>query len=64
MFPRTNLGILCPTCLELLGFRGSIPATQMNKVLKEQSGLGGSREEREHFPGSPPDGSGGGRREV
>lgn len=38
-----------------------VPSIQMNKVLKEQSGLGESIQEREHFPRSHPNGSGGGR---
>lgn len=35
----------------------------MNKVLKEESGLGGNVQKREHFLRSYPDGSGG-RQEI
>lgn len=38
-----------------------VPSMQMNKVLKEQSGLGENIQEREHFPRSHPNGSGRGR---
>lgn len=42
VFSPSNLGILCHG-FELLDFEGKVPATQMNKLLKEQSGLGGSK---------------------
>ena len=63
VFSPSNLGILCHW-FELLDFEGKVPATQVNKLLKEQRGLGGRKWKREHFPGCLPDGSGGGRREV
>lgn len=64
VFPPPNLGILCQG-FERLGFGGKeCSSIHMNKVLKEQSGLGGSIWKRRHFPGSHPDGSGGGREEV
>lgn len=63
VFSPSNLGILCHG-FEPLDFEGKVPATQMNKLLKEQSGLGGRKWEREHFPGRLPDGSGEDRREV
>lgn len=40
------------------------PFIQMNKVLKEQSRLGESTQEREHFSKSHPEGFGGGREEM
>lgn len=59
-----KLGILCHG-FELLGFgrKKNVSSIQMNKVLEEQGGLGGSMWKRRHFPGSP-DGSGGGREEA
>lgn len=59
-----NLGILCHG-FERLGFGGKeCSSIHMNKVLKEQSGLGGSTWKRRHLPGSHPDGPGGGREEI
>lgn len=52
VFPPPTLGILCHE-FECLGFGGKeCSSIHMNKVLKEQRGLGGSIWKKRHFPGS------------